>query len=306
MRFWRDVWLVARYEAQEAMRTRLLQVALLGWAGLVVAADGLFLWILHEIEVAMAGAMGVPETRRPGAMLGKMMAEGELDGVARAIGGSENVAWLLRQPILALWSGAVMMVLLPEFLLISSAASVAGEVQNRTIRYLACRTGRLEIGLGKLAGQAGLALLAAGIGAGISAAMGLALMVDQPVAGTLGWIALKIPLILAFSLPALGIGVGASMVARTVSGGRALALVGFFASFVVYVWLRTELRSADGAGVALWERLADLAMILLFPSNWTALWSPDPAAVLGGAARCLIIGVGAFAAGMAVFSRRDL
>ena len=107
--FLRDVWLVAVYEAQEAVRTRLLQVALLGWAGIVVAANGLFLWVLHEIETAMAGALGVPATNRPGAMLGKMMEEGELDGVARMIGGSENIGFLLQQPILVLWAGAVMM-----------------------------------------------------------------------------------------------------------------------------------------------------------------------------------------------------
>lgn len=304
--FLRDVWLVAVYEAQEAVRTRLLQVALLGWAGIVVAANGLFLWVLHEIEAAMAGALGVPTTDRPGAMLGKMMEEGELDGVARMIGGSENVSFLLQQPILVLWAGAVMMMLLPEFLLIASAASVAAEVQNRAIRYLACRTGRLQIGLGKLLGQVGLALLALGIGVGLSAGMGLFLMVGQPVGGTVGGLLARVPAILAFSLPALGLGLGASMAARTVSGARALALIGFFGSFITYVWLRAELRESTTKGVALWERLADMAMILLFPSNWTALWSPEWPDVLAAVARCAIIGAGCFAAGMAVFGRRDL
>ena len=160
---------------------------------------------------------------------------------------------------------------------------------------------------GKLLGQVGLALLALGIGVGLSAAMGLFLMVGQPVVGTVGGLLARVPAILAFSLPALGLGLGASMAARTVSGARALALIGFFGSFIAYVWLKTELRdNATSGGVALWERLADLAMILLFPSSWTALWSPEWPDVLAAMARCAIIGAGCFAAGMAVFSRRDL
>src|SRR5436190_18668269 len=106
MRFVLDVTWVAIYELGEAVRTRLFQLVLLAYAGGIGFSSWLLVEILRQMETAAATAMGVPPTTRPGAMMGKLVENGQLRDLLTPIVGSGDVQLLLHRPILALWTGA--------------------------------------------------------------------------------------------------------------------------------------------------------------------------------------------------------
>ena len=167
--FLHDVVWVAVYELGEATRTRLFQLVLLAYAGGIGAATWILVMILRTLEQALAGTLGVPATERPGAMMQQLLENGDLAQLVGPIIGAENdPSSILSEPVLGIWTGMASMALLPLVLLFSASGSIAAEVRTRSLRYLLCRTGRLEIGLGKLVGQLLIALLAVAIGACIA------------------------------------------------------------------------------------------------------------------------------------------
>ena len=81
MRFLADVRWVAVYELGEAVRTRLFQLVLLAYAGGIAASGTVLVLILKAAEDRMAETLGMPATIRPGAMMGKLLENGELAGI---------------------------------------------------------------------------------------------------------------------------------------------------------------------------------------------------------------------------------
>lgn len=302
LRFWREVGWVALYEAGEAARTRLLQLGILAYLGGLGFFNAILIMILREVEGEAARALGVTPTSRPGAMLGQLQAEGKLDDLVSFLAGEQSgeARKLLSEPLLGLWATAGAMVLLPTLLAFSASGTVATEVRSRSIRYLACRTGRLQIVLGKMLGQSGFAALALAVGGGMTWLMGMLLMVKVPPLGLALCLLSRAPRVLAFCFPAIGLGIGASQIGGSPNGGRVMGMGVWFGMPILLAWL------SEKAGPDTLGRLADLSLTLIAPSNWWALWSLDPSTAMAAGGRCLVLGLAYFSVGFLFFRRRDL
>ncbi len=301
MRFSADVWWVAIYELGEAVRTRLFQLVLLAYAGGIGASTWVLVKILQQFERAAAETLGVPPTERPGAMMGTLLANGDLAGLIGGIVGEGNdPAALLREPLLGLWTGMASMALIPLVLLFSASGSIATEVKSRSVRYLLCRTGRLQIGLGKLAGQLLIALVAAVIGGVVAWGMGMTLMTGNPPVALALSITERTGRAALWALPFAGLGLAASQWIPSPNGARVVAAGVLLGMPIAAHWL------GEQAGVTLLGRLADLAGLFIATTAWTDFWSPDPGVLGGAVARSVVLAVVYYSLGHVIFARRDL
>lgn len=299
--FVRDLLVVAVYEFQQAARTRLLQVGVLGYAGVTLAAHAAFVEGLQEAERSVALAMMVPPTEKPGALIGAALQSTELRRfLADIIGSESTLDRLTEAPILALWSGAVAMVLLPLFVLVGTSTSVSAEVESRSIRFLALRTERLPIVLGKLAGQLSIAALAALSGVAVTVGAGVTLMVQQPPLALAGHSLVHAGRGLLYAVPFAALGLAVSQWVPRANPARLATMFALFAVIVGHVWLGSEVDAS------LPGRLADLASNLLPGVGWTEMWSVDLITFGLAVARSAVITVGLVALGYLRFDRRDL
>lgn len=300
-RFLADVYFVARYELGEAARTRLFQLVMLGYSGGIVASTWVLVKILVQLEANVATTMGVPTTEKPGALMNTLLRDdGLVDLVSGFAGGDEVARALLTEPILGLWTGATSMALLPLVLVFSASGSIAAEVKSRSIRYLLCRTGRLQIGLGKLLGQLFIAAVAAGIGGALAWGLGMVWMVKNPPI-ELAWSILdRTGRAAVWSLPFAGLGLAASQWIPSPNGARVVAGA-MMAAMPITAAILDHYAGADVVG-----RIADLAGMFIATTAWTDFWSTDTLTFAGAVIRSLVLSVIYYALGHAVFARRDL
>lgn len=300
-RFATDLWLVCRYELGEALRTRLFQVVMVAYLGGIGLGNWILVVILREAEATLAAALGVPATQRPGAMVAELVKRGELlEVLGPMVGSREAATRLLAEPVMALWAAGFAMGLLPVVMSFSASGSIAAEVRSRSIRYLACRTGRLQIGLGKLAGQLVLGGVAAGLGVLLTAAMSQLLMVQVPLGALLLSLADRTARACVYALPWAGAGLAASAIIPNPNGARVVSAFFFVGMHVGSAWIGQYV-GADFVG-----RLADLVRLFCPNTAWADFWSADPATVAAAAGRCTILAVAFYALGHARFGRRDL
>jgi ABC-type transport system involved in multi-copper enzyme maturation permease subunit len=300
-RFWLDAWWVAVYELGEAVRTRLFQLVLVGWLGVLGVANWILVEFLREAEGSFAATLGVPRTEKPGAMIAQLIQRGELvDFLAPLVGGRGSAQVLLHEPIIGLWASATTMACLPVLLAFTASGSIAGEVKSRSIRYLACRTGRLQIGLGKIAGQLFLAAVAALFGIVLTVGMSQTLMVQVPM-GELVLVLLDRTLrALAFALPFAGLALAVSMLVPNPNGARVTTAA-------VMLGMRVVARLAqDHVDDSLPGRFADLVTLFCAHTTWGDYWSTDPAVLGAAVGRSCILAIVYFAAGHVRFGTRDL
>ena len=296
-----DIGVVATCEVQQALRKRLLIVLLLGYATATGAAHWGFVQGLKELEGQVAVAMGVSRTERPGALIAEVLKSKDLRHfLGDLVGDSARLDALLDVPVLALWSGAVAMVLLPVFLMASTSTTVSVELETRSIRFLALRTERLPIVLGKLAGQLVMGALAGLAGVVVTELVGLTLMVQVPpvalATGSLEHMARA----MLFALPYAGLGLCVSQWLARANVARVVALVVLVAITIANPVLSAY---ADASPVG---RLADLTRLLLPGTGWGDVWQDDPLALALTAARMVVVTVAWVALGYWRFDRRDL
>jgi ABC-type transport system involved in multi-copper enzyme maturation permease subunit len=297
----KDIFWVAAYELGEAARTRIFQLVILAYAAGIGAACWVLVRILSQLESAAAQTLGVPTTEKPGAMMQRLMDEGQLVELVKGITGNDaEAASLLGEPIVALWAGAAAMALLPLVLVFSTGGSVAAEVRSRSIRYLSCRTGRLEITLGKLAGQLLLGALAALVGAVVAWVLGLTLMVGQPPLALALSLAERSLRALLWSVPFAGLGLAASQLVANPNGARVLAALAVIAMPIL------DFLAHEHAGTDLLGRLADLGGMFLATRGWSDHWSTDSGVYFGAVLRAAVLAVVYHAIGYTVFTRKDL
>ena len=300
-RFAADVWWVAVYELGEAVRTRLFQLVLLAYCGGIAGSTWVLVRILRRLEASVAEPLGVPATDRPGALMGALQADGKLaDLVGGLVDSDTDITALLDEPLVAVWTGATSMGLLPLVLVFSASASIAAEVKSRSVRYLLCRTGRLQIGLGKLAGQLLVAVVAALLGAAVAWVLGMTLMVGNPPVEMAVALVGRTLRAVAWALPFAGLGLAASQWVANPNGARVLAAGLLFGMPIADGLLFTA------SGTDFLGRLADLGGMFLATSLWADFWTPDLGLLGATVVKALVLAVIYFASGYAVFTRRDL
>ena len=295
----RDAALVARFELLRAVRTwQALAVVVL----YLVATAGsmrIFVAMIGAFETALAEQLGVPATDYPGAMLDRLIESAEFREVLAAMVGADRlVEHVLQYPILAvfhLWLGILLVPFLATF---NSAESVSVDLRTRAVRFEVLRTGRLELVVGRFAGQALLAAVASLAAVGATWVVGMTFMVgndpvDLAVATT--WLSIRA---WAFGLPFIGIGVGASQLTASPAWARVIAVCASGATWVGYGIARW----GEGGRLAV---VADVALQVL-PQGWILpLWEPGFGWV-GACAVFLALGLACTGLGYLRFARRDL
>lgn len=300
MRLLRDALLVAGFDLGDSLRSRrVLALLVIYVAGAVASAAG-FVAILHDIEGTLASELGVAATSRPGALTEALMASDQLHQIlADLTGDASLVDSLVRVPLLALLYGWSALMFTPALVTFTACDAVAADVATGACRFSLARTTRLSWALGKLGGQA--ALMATGIlGGAIGTWIVGAISLDGfPWLDTAIWLSR-----LGFrawwnGLPYLGLALAASLVTRSTSGARALALL-----------LLVGVGSLDTGFTIprlhdLWPVGFDTLRQLLPGAHTGELWRPDlldrmPSLVMQAAL------TGAwFLSGYAIFARRD-
>lgn len=296
-----DTGWVAVYELGEAVRTRLFQLVLVAYLGGVGLTNWILVKFLAEAEAGLAQTMGVPATERPGAMIAQLTQNGELlDFLGPVVGGRAAARMLLDEPVLGLWAGVVAMGLLPLIVAFTASGSIATEVKSRSIRYLACRTGRLEIGLGKLLGQLFLAGVAAGLGIVLTVGMGETMMVGVPVAPLLTTLVERVGRACIYALPFAGLGLAVSSFVPNPNGARVVTGGIVVGMYVGTAWLE---RRVDDSVLG---RVADLVRLFCANTTWGDFWTVDDAVLGAAIGRCLILALLYYAVGHVRFGTRDV
>lgn len=291
-----DIWWVARFEVLRAIRTW-RAVALLVLYGV---ANGGAAWLFTKfvglLENTLADQLGVARTLTPGTMLGELVTSDTWREVLEGMTGSPELVDVPPLALFHLWFGFL---IVPFFAASASAECIAIDVQSRAIRYEAQRTGRLELVLGRFAGQLALTAAATGMSAIVVWIVGMAFMVGHSPLGLAGWLLAYAPRAWLFGVPFVAMGVAASQLTSSPAWARVLAIGGTAGSWVLFGvarWLEAETEY----GV-----LADIALQLL-PQGWLrGLWSPG-FGWIGSAVVCLALGAAILSAGYLRFSRKDL
>ncbi len=296
-----DIAVVATYEMQQALRKRLLIVLLLGYAAATGVAHWGFVQGLKELEGQAATAMGVARTERPGILIAEVLKSSELRRfLGDLVGDSSRLDALLDVPVLALWSGAVAMVLLPVFLMTGTSTTVSVEVETRSIRFLALRTERLPIVLGKFVGQLVMGVLAGLTGVIVTELVGLILMVQVPPLGLAIGSLEHMARAMVFALPYAGLGLCVSQWLARANVARVVAMI-----VLVAVTIANPVLDAYSDATLL-GRLADLTRLFLPGTGWGDVWGDDPLALALTTARSVVVTLAWVALGYWRFDRRDL
>lgn len=294
----RDVWLVARFEVLRAIRTWRAIALLVAYAVATGAAARVFVEAVGAMESTLARTLGVPQTDVPGAMLAELVTSDLWrEAVTRMTGSRMLADHLITVPPVALFWLWVALLSTPFFAASTSAECVAVDVSTRALRYELLRTGRLELVMGRFAGQVFLALLGTIVSMLTVLGVALALLAHQSPVELLPALGAYLPRALAFSVPFVGLGVAASQLTASPAWARVLTLVGVTGSWVGYAALRWLAPT--------WPTTTAI-LLPLVPQGWIrGLWEPGLGWVPGAVA-CLALGVVYAMSTAPVFLRRHL
>ena len=265
-----------------------------------MAATGLFVYLLAEIETALAKGLSVAQTDRPGAMTDALMQSEEMLSIAQGLSGDPTLAeQLVSIPPLALFYGWLSLTFVPLLAALTSADTISNELSSGSVRFVLFRTDRLHWVLGKLGGQTLLM-----IGGILSGALGVwaigfvTLLSFEPISNGL-WLLAFSGRATIYGLTFMGLTLGISQVNRSAHSSRALALLAVMALGM-------------GSVVTGDETVQSYAPILissihpLFPGAHSIdLWRPELVNRLPSILMLLAMGATYFAAGHVVLSRRD-
>jgi ABC-type transport system involved in multi-copper enzyme maturation permease subunit len=294
----RDALVVAGFELRDALRSRKVVVLLVLYLAGAVAACGIFLRILHEIEKTLASELAVAAASRPGAATHALFATAQFRSIVGGLVGDRALAGeLLDIPPMALFYGWLALTFGPLLAVIASCDAIAGEIGQGSARFALVRADRASWAVGKLLGQAGL--VAVGIFAGALAAwvMGLLFLQGFAPADSAFWLARLGTRAWIYSLPFLGLSLGLSQVVRSANAARGAALVGLVAIGLLGEGIEELEEVAPALGGTL--------MQILPRAHSLDLWRPDFLDRLPAMVMLLAIGTLWFAAGHAIFRRRD-
>jgi Cu-processing system permease protein len=295
----RDALLVARFEVLRAVRTWRAVALFLLYAIAYGGAAYIFVAILHAMENSVARNLRVATTDTPGALLDRLVKSDTFRDLVLGMTGNERIVdELVSTPPLALFAMWLGLLLIPFFAASASAECISIDLQSRAIRYEALRTGRLEIVLGRFAGQLALTAMASAIAVVVTWGMGMGFMVGNDPFLLAFSLALMTTKAWMFSVPFAGLGVAASAFTASPAWARVLAIGATAGSWVAY----GVARYFEGGNFWI---VADLALQIL-PQGWLrTLWEPGLGWLLPGAV-CVALGLAAVGLGHARFATRDL
>lgn len=293
----RKLWIVARFELVEAIRSRLFVVAMALYASGAALGSYIFTKSVQAAEAAarqtLATSMGVDASQLPA----NLVREKALPMFARLVDDESIRQELLRMPPLSIFYGYVALSLVASLVLVISTGTMSADISSGAARYALFRCDRLTWATGKLLGQE--AVLAAGLLAGALTAGGVGMALDPALPQEL-WLWLFRTSFRAwlYANAYLGIFTGISLIATSPLRARALALFTWIGLGIGHSLVTSE---ATNRSIPWLHYLG-----ALFPSaHDSALWSPNWGTYLPAAAALLLMGGVGFTLGHWAFQGRD-
>ena len=296
----RDTLLVARFELLRNLRT--WRAVALCALYLTATAGGAYIFTrgLLAMETAAAEVLMVPATEKPGAMTDKLIERGDIEKLVGEMvsDDSDVVERLMRWPLLTWFHVWLAMLLIPFLAVTTSAECIALDLRSRALRYECVRTGRLEFVFGRFLGQVLLMSAASLLSVTGTWVVGMTAMVGNDPLELAGTLLSVTPLVIALTLPFVGVGVAFSQVTTSPNVARVLGLIAVVGSWMV-TGLAYEL--SDGWAWWFWSPLQ-----YALPQEWMwMLWKPFPQWALATAV-LVVLGMTVTALGFPFFHRRDL
>ena len=293
----RKLWVVARFELLEAVRSRLFLVAIVLYGAGAALGSYVFLKALGAAETtarqALAANLGVPEAT----LAPNLIREKALPMFASLIEDESIRQEVLRMPPLSIFYGYMALNFVAVLVLVVSSGTMAQDIATGAARYTLFRCDRLTWAVGKLLGQQ--AVLAAGLVAGAAMAGVVGMQLDVGFEPTTWLWLLRVSFrAWLYANAYLGIFAGISLVAGSPLKARAASL---------FAWIGIGILQSLASSEFVNARLPFMHYLaLIFPAaHRQSLWSPSLIVYIPAAIALLAIGCGGFALGHSVFQRRD-
>ena len=291
---------IAAFDFFESVRSRRALALLVLYVAGSIAATAMFVKFVMVFETTAASVLSVGQTDSAGAMTEELMQTEQMFRAFEDLVGDRALARaLMTIPPIAMFYGWLAFTFIPLLVTFTSGDSVAAEVASGSVRFALFRVDRLSWAVGKLLGQALLMLVGILAGAVASLATSSLLMTNSHVGLTAVWLARFSGRAAVYGFAYLGLVVGCSLVAKSLNGARAAALIGLFAIGVGGNLLESEWTTTTFPVLA-------PTLSTMFPQGHDLdLWRVTFADRAPGIVMLLALGLAYFTAGYAMFARRD-
>jgi ABC-type transport system involved in multi-copper enzyme maturation permease subunit len=291
---------IASFDFFESIRSRRALALLVLYVAGSIAGTAMFVKFIVAFENTAATVLSVGQTESAGAMTEELMQTENMYRFFKDLVGDDAIARsLMNIPPLAMFYGWLALTFIPLLVTFTSGDSVAAEVASGSVRFALFRVDRLSWAVGKLFGQTLLMLVGILAGALASLATSSMLMTNTHPGLTAIWLVRFSGRAAVYGFAYLGLVVGCSLVAKSLNGARAAALIGLFAIGVGGNLLEGEWTTTTFPVLA-------PTLSTIFPQGHDLdLWRVTLADRAPGIVMLLALGLAYFTAGYAMFARRD-
>jgi ABC-type transport system involved in multi-copper enzyme maturation permease subunit len=298
--FRRSVWVSARNELADAVRSRRVAVILILYLGGAMLACNGFVSALRKLENQLSETLALPKAASTGAVADALWrSEFFRQMITNLVGEREVAMQLLSIPPFALIYAWLVLTFTPGLVMLAGAARISTEVDSGSVRFVLTRIPRAAWCLGKFFGQCFQVLLAIAlstIGAWCVARFRLAgisqtdLIPAMILYGGKAWV---------YSVAFVGVALGISQTVRSPNLAMALG----FLAWIVLAALHVAASHYCGPG---WRQLWYPVGLINPMGHLQDLWRLDAAHVVPAIVFLVALSQAYLFAGFAAFGRRDL
>lgn len=298
--FFRDIWVVGRYELAESIRSRrALVVLVLFLAGGVLTCNGIVSGI-HKAEKEISKTLGLPQTTSAGVLTDELWKHKGFRRIMASLIGDKAVAEeLLSVPPMAMIFSWLSFTFAPLLVMLTSSTRISEELGSGSIRFAAIRSSRAAWCLGKYIGQACVlivVLMLSAVAAWCVFRFRLAGIDSIAMARALIIYAWKVWL---YSLSFVGLALGVSQM--THSPNKAMS-IGFMMWFVMGILAAVASVRLSQGGTEYWQ----LLQMVIPMGHQMDMWRMSLAHQVQAAFFLITLGLTYMFAGYFWFGRKDI
>ena len=161
----RDIFITARHELADAVRSRQAAVVLILYMGAALLACNGFITALHRIEIQLSKTLGLPPTSTPGTVMNTLWKSDSFRRMIRNLVGSREILeQLMSVHPMALVYGWLVFLFTPVLVMLTASPRISGELGSGSIKFALIRTSRIAWCLGKFIGQSLITIVALATG----------------------------------------------------------------------------------------------------------------------------------------------
>jgi ABC-type transport system involved in multi-copper enzyme maturation permease subunit len=299
-KFFRDVFVIARNELADSVRSRRAIVVLILFVfGSLLVCNG-FVSALHKIEGQLAEMLMLPKAQTPGAVMDSLWQSRHFQRMVKDLLGDRDIATqLMSVHPMALIYGWLAFAFSPVLVMLTASPRIAEELGSGSIRFVMLRTSRGAWCLGKYVGQALMLILALTLSAlACWCLMRFRLMGMNSLVVAQGMVIYSWKAWL-YSIAYLGLALGISQTTR--SQNKAMAMG--FGAWMLFAILGVASKHLAGDG---WRQLWHGVNMILPYGHRLDLWRLDMVHQVEAATFLITLGVVYLFIGHAFLVRRDV